>query len=98
MTPLQIFSRRTADRWIAASLWLAVVVSALLLVSVSQQCRQLYASLAMLQQDANQMQVEWGQYLLEQSSWASFSRIEQRAASELGMVVPSADSIVLVKP
>jgi len=96
MSRPQFFNRQTANLWVGVSMWLAVVVSALAVVSVSQQCRQLYASLAMLQQDANQMQVEWGQYLLEQSSWASFSRIEQQATAELSMVVPKADSIVLV--
>jgi len=80
------------------SLWLLVLVSAVAVVVTSHRCRLLYAELARLQQQENHLQVEWGQYLLEQSSWASLNRIEQLAHEELGMQVPEFEDMVVVKP
>ncbi len=79
-------------------LWTAVLGSALAVVVVSHLCRQLYSELAVLEQQANEYQVEWGQYLLEQSSWASLSRIEQLAREQLGMRVPRDDELRVVQP
>ena len=43
------------------------------------------------------MQVEWGQLLLEQSAWASHSRVEAMVTEQLNMAVPSAKKIILVR-
>jgi len=78
-------------------IWVAVICSALSVVYVSHLCRQLYSELSRLEQDANTLQVEWGRYLLEQSSWASLSRIERLAKSRLQMRVPGAEEIVVIR-
>ncbi|WP_461481579.1 cell division protein FtsL [Porticoccus sp.] len=83
--------------WLLPLLWLAVVLSALSVVYVSHLCRQLYNELAKMEQEANALQVEWGRYLLEQSSWASLSRVEQLAKSQLQMRVPEPSEIVIVR-
>jgi cell division protein FtsL len=79
-------------------LWLAVMLSALAVVYSSHRCRLLYSELAILQQRENNLQVIWGQYLLEQSSLASLSRIEKKALTELGMTVPDIKDVVMVQP
>lgn len=84
--------------WWLSTVWVAVICSALAVVYVSHLCRQLYSELSGLEQEANTLQVEWGRYLLEQSSWASLSRIEQLAKSRLHMRVPGAEEIVVVRP
>lgn len=84
--------------WTVAGLWLAVIGSALAVVYVSHLCRELNGELAQMEQEANGLQVEWGRYLLEQSSWASLSRIEQLASSRLSMRVPEMEDIVMVRP
>ncbi len=84
-------------RW-ALALWLLVMASALAVVQVSHLCRQRYSELASLQRQENRLQVQWGQYLLEQSSWASLTRIEAIAQDKLGMQVPETDDVVMVKP
>ena len=48
------------------ALWMLVMISALAVVYTSHVCRQLYTELARLQQTENNLQVIWGQYLLEQ--------------------------------
>jgi cell division protein FtsL len=83
--------------WLLPLLWLGVILSALSVVYVSHLCRQLYNELAKLEQQANALQVEWGRYLLEQSSWASLSRVEQLAKSQLQMRVPEPSEIVIVR-
>lgn len=81
-----------------ATLWLVVMVSALGVIYTSHQCRLLYSELAILQQGENNLQVIWGQYLLEQSSLASLSRIEKKAITEQGMRVPDIKDVVMVQP
>jgi cell division protein FtsL len=82
----------------AAVLWLVVILSALAVVYASHRCRLLYSELAVLQQSENNLQVAWGQYLLEQSSLASLSRIEKIAINELGMRVPEIKEVIMVQP
>lgn len=79
-------------------LWLLVAVSALAVVYTSHVCRQSFAELTQLQQVENDLQVAWGQYLLEQSSLASLTRIEKRGIAELGMRVPDIDEVAMVQP
>tara|TARA_R110001592_G_scaffold363352_2_gene684898 strand:+ start:169194 stop:169433 length:240 start_codon:yes stop_codon:yes gene_type:complete len=78
--------------------WVAVICSALSVIYVSHLCRQLYSDLSKLEQESNTLQVEWGRYLLEQSSWASLSRIEQLAKDQLEMRVPGPEEIVVIRP
>lgn len=79
-------------------LWVGVILSAVAVVNVSHLCRQLYSELATLQQRENHLQVEWGQYLLEQSSVASLRRVEKVAVDELGMHAPSLSEVIMVEP
>lgn len=86
-----------ARRW-AIVLWVLLMVSAVGVVYTSHLCRQLYTQLSRLQQDESNLQVEWGQYLLEQSTWASLTRIEKAATGELGMRVPDFNEVIMVEP
>lgn len=83
-------------RWLTL-LWVAVLGSALAVVLTSHHCRQLYAELTALQREANNLQVTWGQYLLEQGSLSSLTRVEARAR-ELGMYAPEINEVIMVEP
>ncbi|MDG1322107.1 MAG: cell division protein FtsL [Porticoccaceae bacterium] len=80
-----------------ASLWVMVVVTAISVAYVSHLCREKYAELVMLEGDANQMQVDYGRYLLEQSAWGSLQRIEMSAMAKFNMHSPQSDEIVIVR-
>lgn len=67
-----------------------LIVCALALVTAQHQARKLYVELQKEQELAKQLDVEWGQLQLEQSTWAMHARIEKIAARELKMRVPSA--------
>lgn len=87
----------TANPWWIALLWVAVIASALSVAFVSHLCRQQYAELTAKERYANQLQVAYGQYLLEQSAWGSLQRIETAAAKNLNMHTPAPEEIVMVK-
>lgn len=89
----------TAQQKIGALLlWLLLIVSALAVVYSNHLCRGLYAELSRLEQQQNALQVEWGRYLLEESTWASLGRVESMAASQLQMHIPESNEIVMVMP
>ena len=83
---------------ISVFLWLAVLGSALGVVYVTHQCRLLYHQLASLEQEKNSLEVDWGRYLLEESSLASMQRLEAVAQKDLELQVPGIEKIVVVKP
>ena len=75
-----------------------VLASAIGVVYTSHLCRLLYTELATLQKQESNLQVEWGQYLLEQSTLASLGRVEQAATADLGMRVPDFNEMIMVEP
>lgn len=80
-----------------ALLWILVVVSAVSVALVSHINRQLYAQLGALEREANQMNADYGRYLLEQSAWGSLQRVETMAAQKLEMRSPEPEEILMVK-
>ena len=72
------------------------IACALALVTAQHQARKLYVELQKEQELAKQLEVEWGQLQLEQSTWAMHARIEKIAARELRMRVPSASQTQVV--
>ncbi len=65
-----------------------LVLCALALVTSQHKARKLFSELAQEQDAARQIEVEWGQLQLEQSTWAMHARIEKIASSRLQMRVP----------
>ncbi|MDA9352685.1 cell division protein FtsL [Porticoccaceae bacterium] len=80
-----------------ALLWILVVVSALAVAFVSHLCREKYSELTAMEREANQLQVDYGKYLLEQSAWGSLQRIENMAAKNLQMHSPLPEEILMIK-
>jgi cell division protein FtsL len=66
-----------------------LVLCGLLLVTSQHQARKFYVELQKEQELAKQLEIEWGQLQLEQSTWAMHARIEKIAARNLNMRVPS---------
>lgn len=63
---------------------------ALGLVTSQHKARKLFAELEREQERAKQLDVEWGQLQLEQSTWAMHARVEKIARDRLRMSVPDA--------
>jgi cell division protein FtsL len=77
-------------------LLVAIGVSGFSVIYVKNDERQLYSQLQQLDNERNHLQVEHGQLLLEQSSWASPSRIQQVAERQLNMHYPTARDVVII--
>jgi cell division protein FtsL len=76
----------------------ALFVSAIATVYVQHYRRMQFVELRKLELERDDMQVEWGQLKLEQSTWATHERIERLALEKLDLYMPPASEIVLVKP
>ena len=74
-----------------------LVVCALMLVTTQHQARKLYVELQKEQELAKQLDIEWGQLQLEQSTWATHARIEKIAAKS-GLRIPSTARIQVIGP
>lgn len=75
-----------------------LVVCALALVSSQHKARKLFVELQRQQELAKQLDVEWGQLQLEQSTWAMHGRVEKIAIQKLNMRVPQPARIQVVPP
>lgn len=82
---------------IAAS-WVLCILSAIAVVTVSFECRILSDQLMQLKTRQQQLQVEWGRLLLEESAFAEHSRLEDIAVAQLGMRRPSPGEVRVVGP
>ena len=79
-------------------LLLLISISALMVIYSSHRARHLFYDLQASRVMRDELQVEWGQLLLEQSTWSSYGRIEGKAINELGMIVPEPQDLVISRP
>lgn len=77
---------------------LAVIMSALGVVYAKHQSRKLFVTLQGLEAERDEMNIEWGQLQLEQSTWATHGRVEELAREQLKMTTPAQDAVVIVWP
>ena len=80
-----------------ALLLVAVVICALSVVTSQHKARKLYIELQKEKENAQQMEVEWGQLQLEQSTWATPARVEKVATQQLKMQLPKSGQVRFVK-
>lgn len=77
-------------------LLLMVLVSALSVVTSQNKARKLFTALQTEDDRAQQMEVEWGQLQLEQSTWAMSARVEKIAVNQLKMQQPESQQIQFI--
>jgi cell division protein FtsL len=85
-------------RLAVAVLWVAVLGSALGVVYAKHEARSRFNELQKLTQRRDDLDIEWGQLQLEQSTWATHGRVERVAREELRMVIPQASDLRIVQP
>lgn len=79
------------------ALWLVTLASAVGVVWSKQQSRNQFVELQRLEKERDQLDTEWGQLRLEQSTWVTYGRIEKIARDDLRMVVPDPNQVHLVE-
>jgi cell division protein FtsL len=77
---------------------LLVVLSALAVSWSVYHTRNLTSRVQALKAEQNQLNVEWGQLQLENSTWGAYVRIQKLAKDQLGMVSPGPAQRVVVSP
>lgn len=77
---------------------LAAVACALSAVSANHRARGLVTDLQATEKRMRDLEVEWGQLQLEQSTLAAHVRVEKSARETLGMKVPAPGQIISVDP
>ncbi len=78
-------------------LLIAVLVSALGVVTVRHENRLAFVHLQNLEIQHNQLQSEWGRLMLEKATWAMEHNIADHAGDRLGMLPPPPDKIITVQ-
>lgn len=73
------------------------VMSALALVYTKHESRKLFVELESLTHERDELNIEWGQLQIEQSTWATHARIEQVATDDLALVRPEATEIFVIE-
>ncbi len=73
------------------------MISAIGLVYVKHESRNLFIELERLTTERDELNIEWGQLQIEQSTWATHARIERVALEELGLVHPKSTEIYLIE-
>ena len=75
----------------------AVLFSAIGVVWTRHESRVLFVQLTSLQNQRDDLNVEYGRLELEQATWAEPRRIDEEARTKLGMVAPAPADIQLVR-
>ncbi|HEY8856369.1 MAG TPA: cell division protein FtsL [Rugosibacter sp.] len=77
-------------------LLLVVVICALSVVKTNHQSRKLFIALEAEQKHLRDLNIEWGQLQLEQSTWAANVRVETLAREKLGMKRPAPGDVMSI--
>lgn len=72
----------------------SIVVSALVVIYTAYQYRLNFNHQQQLVQQWDELQVEWGQLLLEQGALAANSRVENLATKKLAMQIPARIEVI----
>ena len=73
------------------------VMSAMALIYTKHESRKLFIELEQLTTERDELNIEWGQLQIEQSTWATHARIEKVAADELALVRPKPTEIYVIE-
>ncbi len=82
---------------LVSALIIAVLVSGVGIVYSKHHSRQLFIELQALQLRRDDMEIEWGQLQLEQSTLATEVAVDNIARIRLDMIVPTPDAVVYIR-
>ncbi len=89
--------RTTLAASVMALAWAALLTTALGCVYAKHEARKRFVALRALDLERDQLDIEWGRLRIEQSTWATHSRVENLARDALEMSVPTAGEIAVLE-
>jgi cell division protein FtsL len=78
------------------ALWVTALGSAAGAIYSKHRARELFVQLERLNNQRDNLEVEWGQLQLEQSAWSTHAFVERVASTRLKMATPPPKDIELV--
>jgi cell division protein FtsL len=79
-----------------AALWGVLLISAVGTVWAKQRARSLFVELQSLTAERDRLNVEWGQFKLEQGTLSTHAVVEPFARQNLQMVMPRLEEVRIV--
>jgi cell division protein FtsL len=73
------------------------VLSSMAMIYTKHESRKLFVELEQLTDQRDELNIEWGQLQIEQSTWATHARIEQVATDDLSLLRPEATEIYVIE-
>ena len=73
------------------------VMSSIALVYTKHESRKLFVELEVLTHERDELNIEWGQLQIEQSTWATHARIERVATDDLSLARPAPSEIFIIE-
>lgn len=73
-----------------------VFFSAVNVVTARHEVRKLFSEIQQLEKERDNLNEQWGRLQLEQSTWATSSRIESIARNKIYMMEPESQSVILI--
>jgi cell division protein FtsL len=73
------------------------VMSAIALIYTKHESRKLFVELEQLTTERDELNIEWGQLQIEQSTWATHARIERVASEDLSLARPKPSEIYVIE-
>jgi len=84
--------------WVLPVLLLVTVSTAIAAAYTRHESRKLFVELQELEASRDDMNIEWGQLQLEQSTYTTNGEIERAALSRLDMETPEPNQVVMIRP
>jgi cell division protein FtsL len=75
---------------------LVCVGSAVAIIYTKHEARKSFVELERSTKIRDELNIEWGQLQIEQSTWATHARIEQKATDELSLVRPNNQQLNII--
>lgn len=79
------------------ALLFTVLISALAVVYTTNLHRLTFSQLQVVEQQAHELQLQWGQLLLEQASLATPARVQELAGEKLHMMLPTNKQTIILR-
>jgi len=92
-----IYERSAQPYLLTMLVAMGCVVTALALIYTRHESRKLFVELEQLTTERDNLNIEWGQLQIEQSTWARHARIEQVAVKELSLKRPELAEIYVIE-
>ncbi len=83
---------------VVSVLWVGALGSAAGAIYCKHRAREMFVELEKLNARRDNLEIEWGQLQLEQSSWSTQAFVERVATTKLRMAMPPPKEIEIVAP